>query len=161
MPEMITLGWFHTIIAILAIVSGAFSLKNHRVIAWSQTTGKVFLICTLLTTSSALMIYQRGTFGLGHAFAVLTLGAILVGMIAEKTSSFGKISTYIQAMAYSGIFLFHMIPAITDGLMRLPVNNPIVSEITDPLLKGFYGFFLLCYFVGLAIQWRWIRDQKE
>jgi len=38
-----------------------------------------------------------------------------------------------------------MIPAITDGLMRLPVDAPIVTQLEDPLLKSFYLAFLIIY----------------
>lgn len=154
MPEILPIGWFHTIIAIIAIISGIISLIKYRLIAASQLTGKIFLVCTFLAAVTALMIFQRGFFGPGHALAVLTLIAIVGGLICEKTTLFGKFSPYLQAMAYSGLFLFHMIPAITDGLMRLPIGNPVVTEFNDPLLLGFYGLFLLCYSIGLLLQWR-------
>jgi len=159
MPEMIPIGWLHTITAIMAIIAGVISLKNNVLISLEQLSGKVFLIFTVLAAGTALMIFQRGVFGPGHMLAVLTFVAIFVGGVAEKTTIFKKYSPYLQAAAYSGIFLFHMIPAITDGLMRLPVGDPIVTEITDPLLQGFYGLFLLSYVVTLLIQWRWIKNR--
>ena len=45
-----------------------------------------------------------------------------------------------------------MIPAITDGLMRLPADSPIVTEIDDPLLRGFYLTFLITYVIGFSLQ---------
>ena len=50
-----------------------------------------------------------------------------------------------------------MIPAITDGLMRLPVEAPIVSDIQDPLLLKFYLFFLATYFLGVIMQISYLR----
>jgi len=98
------------------------------------------------------MIFRHGGFGVAHALAVLTLLALALGTIAAMTRLFGALSAYIQAMSYSATLLFHMIPAITDGLMRLPADNPIVTNIEDPLLKGFYLAFLVTYIIGTGIQ---------
>lgn len=125
-----------------------------------QLTGKIFIICTLIAAITALTIFRHGTFGPGHALAVLTLIALLVGFTAEKTQLFGKLSSYIQAISYSGTILFHMIPAITDGLMRLPVASPVVTNIEDPLLKGFYLTFLVIYLIGVGLQIKWLRHRK-
>jgi len=158
MPEISLLGWFHTGIAIVALIVGVYSLAKFKVISFSQQTGKIYLICTLITAGTALMIYRHDGFGVAHALAVLTLLALCVGYVAEKFQLFGKFSAYIQAMSYSGTFLFHMIPAITDGLMRLPVDGPIVTSIEDPLLKNFYLAFLITYILGFVLQIRWLRN---
>jgi len=162
MPEISILGWFHTIIAIVALAAGLYSLTKFNFIKVSQLTGKIYLGCTLLAAVTALFIYQAsGTFNAAHALAVLTLVALLVGFIAEKTGIFGKLSPYFQAASYTGTFLFHMIPAITDGLMRLPVESPIVTDIEDPMLKGFYLAFLIIYIVVLTTQIITLRKQKN
>ena len=49
---------------------------------------------------------------------------------------------------------------ITDGLMRLPVGDPVVTSIEDPLLRGFYLAFLVTYIVGFIVQVRWLRKQS-
>ena len=108
--------------------------------------------------SQRLVFLRHGGFGPAHGLAVLTLAALLVGTIAAKMTVFGKFSPYVQATSYSATFLFHMIPAITDGLMRLPVDSPIVTNIEDPLLRGFYLAFLAIYVVGLGLQIRLLRN---
>ncbi len=159
MPEITLIGWFHTVIGLLAILTGVYSLVRFKVIQSHQLTGKIYLICTLIAALSALGIYKHGGFGIAHALAVLTLLAVLVGGVAEKTGLFGGGSRYIQAASYSATFLFHMIPAITDGLMRLPVGSPIATSPEDPLLRGFYLAFLVTYVVGLGFQIKWLRKQ--
>jgi len=161
MPEITLFGWFHTGIGILALLTGVYSLAKYKVIELAHPTSKTFLICTLIAAVTALAIFRRGEFGPAHALAVLTLLALGVGMIAAKTGIFGKFSPYIQAMSFSGTFLFHMIPAITDGLMRLPVSAPIVTDIQDPLLKGFYLAFLITYLIGFAWQVMWLRKRAK
>ena len=162
MPEISILGWFHTIVAILALGAGLYSLTKFKYIKLSQLTGKIYLGCTLFAAVTALFIYQAsGVFNAAHALAVLTLLALLVGFIAEKTNIFGKLSPYIQAASYTGSFLFHMIPAITDGLMRLPVYSPIVIDFEDPLLKNFYLAFLVLYLIVLSLQIMTLRKQEK
>ena len=157
MPEITLFGWFHTAVGVLALITGLYTLAKFKVIRLEQVSGKSYLILTLVAAASALGIYKHGGFGVAHALAVLTILAVLVGGIAEKTRVFGKLSRYIQAASYSATFLFHLIPAITDGLMRLPVGAPFVTELEDPLLQGFYLAFLVAYVVGLGLQVMWLR----
>ena len=152
MPEITALGWFHTAIGVVSLVTGIWSFVSFGFISSSERVGLIYLICTLITDVSALGIYNQGGFGIAHSLALLTLGAVLVGGVAERTRIFGGFSAYFQAISYSATFLFHMIPAITDGLMRLPVGDPIVTDIQDPLLRGFYLSFLVAYLVGVTVQ---------
>lgn len=161
MPEITLFGWFHTLMGVVALVSGIYTLVKFKVIEPHRRSGQIFLACTFIAAVTALAIYRRGEFGPAHALAVLTLLALLVGTIAAKTSFLGKFSPYVQAMSYSGLFLFHMIPAITDGLMRLPVNAPIVTDFQDPLLRGFYLAFLIMYLLGFTMQTLWLRKQTS
>ncbi len=154
MPPMIPLGWFHTAMGAFALLCGLYTLYRNKEILLSNRSGRLYLMATLITAVTALLIYQRGTFGPGHALAILTLGALAVGTIAASTSLFGKFSRYLQAISYSATLLFHMIPAITDGLMRLPLGKPVLNSIESPVLKGLYAAFLLTYIVGISLQIR-------
>jgi len=160
MPEISLFGWFHTSIAIIALVAGFYSLARYKFILLEHRAGKIYLICTFIAATTALTIFRHGGFGAAHALAVLTLLALAVGTVTAKTNIFGKFSGYLQAMSYSATLLFHMIPAITDGLMRLPVDAPIVTDIKDPLLKGFFLAFLVIYLVGVIAQFFALRKHK-
>ena len=158
---MILLGWIHTFIAIVALVAGFYTLVVYKVIKPEQKTGQVYLICTLLAAVTALMIYQRGAFGPAHALAVLTLLALVGGYLVTKVSMFSNIANYFQAFCFSGTLLFHMIPAITDGLLRLPVGEPILTNPEDPILKMFYLGFVLIFIVGFILQCLWLKNNKR
>ena len=161
MPEITVFGWFHTIIAILALLSGIYSLAKYKVLMAKNMSAKIYLICTFIAAASALAIYNAsGSFNPAHGLAILTLLALLVGRTAETTTLFRGLSPYVQATTYSATFLFHMIPAITDGLMRLPVDAPVVTNIEDPFLRSFYLAFLITYVVGLGLQLLWLRKQN-
>ena len=89
--------------------------------------------------------------------AVLTLVAVAGGVIMEKVKLFGSFSKYFQTLGYSSTILFHMIPAITDFLLRLPVDDPFADSFVDPLVMGFHVSFILIYIVGITLQMQWLK----
>jgi len=161
MPEITLLGWIHTIIAIVALIAGFYTLAIYKVITPEQKTGQLYLICTLITAVTALMIYKHDGFGPGHGLAVLTLLALVGGFVVTKIPIFAKIAEYFQTFCFSGTLFFHMIPAITDGLLRLPVGDPVLTNSNDPMLKNFYLAFLIIFLVGYVMQFLWLKKQKR
>ena len=159
MPEIIPLGWFHTAMGVIALLSGAYTLVKYKEITLQTRSGQIYLVTTLVTAATALAIFQHGTFGPGHALAVMTLLALAVGTVAATTNLFGKLSRYLRAISYSATLLFHSIPAITDGLLRLPVGDPVLKSIEDPVLKMCYLVLLVIFLIGITLQFRWIRRQ--
>jgi len=159
MPEIIPLGWFHTVMGVIALLSGGFTLTQFKEISPQRRSGQIYLAATLITAGTALGIFQRGEFGPGHALAVMTLAALAVGTVAATMKPFGKLSRYVQAVSYSATLLFHCVPAVTDGLMRLPIGDPVISSIDDPILKMCYLGLLTVFLVGVSLQLRWIYRQ--
>ena len=157
MPEMTLLGWFHTILGVVALVTAFYTLYKYKVISLDHRSGKLYVLVTVIVAGSALGIYNQGGFGIAHLLAVLTLVAVSGGVIMEKFKLFGDFSKYFQALGYSSTLLFHMIPAITDFLRRLPVGDSFVDSFDDPLVLGFHKAFLLIYVVGIIIQMRWLK----
>ena len=161
MPEMTLLGWFHTIVGVVALISGFYTIFKYKVISLEEPSGKLYLISTLIVAGSALGIYNQGGFGIAHMLAALTLIALLGGVIMEKGKLFGSFSKYFQALGYTSTLLFHMIPAITDFLRRLPVGDPFIDSFEDPLLMNFHLSFLLIYLIGLIAQIFWLKKQTS
>ena len=157
MPEIIPIGWFHLVIGIIALVSGGITLVKYKEISLQKKSGQIYLATTLITAGTALVIFQHGHFTPAHSLAVMTLGALAVGVMAEKMQPFGKWSRYLQAISYSVTLLFHCIPAVTDGLMRLPVGDPILTSLEDPILKKSYLVLLVLFLIGITLQMRWIN----
>ena len=159
MPEIIPLGWFHTAMGIIALVSGVVTLVKFKEITLQTRSGQIYLATTLITAATALAIFQRGEFGPGHALAVMTLLALAVGAVAETLKPFGRWSRHLQALSYSATLLFHCIPAVTDGLLRLPVGDPVLTTIEAPVLKMLYLALLVIFVIGVSLQLRWIGRQ--
>ncbi len=157
MPEIIPLGWFHTFTGAVALVSGAFTLFRYKEISYRTRSGQVYLVTTLVTAVTALMIYQHGVFGVAHIMAVAALVALVSGMLAEAVQLFGKWSRQVQAISFTATILFHCLPAVTDSLLRLPVGDPILTSINDPVMKMAHLAVFILFLVGLTIQLLWIR----
>jgi uncharacterized membrane protein len=161
MPEISALGWFHTVMGIIALVSGGLALVQFREITQHSRSGQVYLATTLITAGTALAIFQHGGFGPAHGLAVMTLLALAIGTLAATTNLFGSWSRYVRAIGYSSTLLFHAIPAVTDALMRLPVGSPFLTSIEDPILKRCYLVLLALFVVGITLQLRWISRQRD
>ena len=159
MPEMTMLGWFHTIFGIGALISGFYTLFSYKIISINNFSARLYLSLTLVVAISALGIYNQGGFGIAHLLAVLTLIAIAGGFVMEKYKIFGSMSKYFQTLGYTSTLLFHMIPAVTDFLRRLPIGDPFIDSFEDPLLMNFHLSFLLVYLFGLSYQMYWLRQQ--
>ena len=160
MPDITPLGWLHTFLGTVALVSGVTTLARYKEITLRTRSGQIYLAATLITAATALAIFQQGSFGPGHALAVMTLLALAVGTVAGTTNLFGKFSRYLRAASYSATLLFHSIPAVTDGLLRLPVGDPVLSSIDDPFLRMCYLGLVLLFLVGISLQFRWIYRQR-
>lgn len=160
MPQISLLGWFHTIIGITALLSGAYTLAKFKEILLQNRSGQLYLLTTFVTAATSLMIFRFGTFGPAHLLGVMALLALLVGMVCATLKPIGKWSRYLQALSFSATLLFHSIPAVTDALMRLPVGDPILTSIEDPVLKICYLVLLVIFLIGAGLQLRWIHRQE-
>ncbi len=161
MPEITAIGWFHTAMGIGALLCGVFTLVRYKEIVPRNRSAKIYLVTTLITAVTALMIYQHGGFGIAHGLAVLTLAALIVGMLAAATNLFGRISRYVRALGFSATLLFHSVPAVTDALLRLPVGDPLVPSLDDPVMRSAHLALLVLFVIGITAQLRWIRRQAR
>jgi len=141
------------------LLSGFYTLFTYKIISIINFSARLYLCLTLIVAASALGIYNQGGFGIAHVLAVLTLIAITGGFVMEKYKIFGSMSKYFQALGYTSTLLFHMIPAITDFLRRLPIGDPFIDSFEDPLLMNFHLSFLLAYLIGISYQMYWLRQQ--
>mgnify|MGYP000396145845 FL=1 len=154
------IGWIHTLIALIAILSGAYSLKKYTIIETKNLSAKIFIVTTIFAAITALLIYKRG-FGVGHLLAIITLFAVIFGYINERGLFFGFLAPYFQTVSYSALFLFHMIPGITEILRRFPPDNPIVidSNVDHPILISFYITFFISYLIITTNQIIWLQKR--
>ena len=159
LPPITFLGWIHTGCGIAAILIGAYALNKYKVISFSERAAKIYLLLTLITASTALAIYNQGGFRIAHVLAILTLLALIAGTTVEKTYMLGSLSKYFFTLCYTSTLLFHMIPAITDTLRRLPVGDPFVTSFDDPLVVSFHILFFIIFIFSYVWQVQWLKRE--
>ena len=157
--EISLIGWIHTILGTLAILVALFIIVTQGYIKSTNNLGKFYIIATLITASTALMLYKNGGFNLAHILAVLTIVAIFLGISSEKYNIFG-LSKYVQSMSYTGSILFHLIPGIAEVNKRLPINNPMGLSVLDPINIRYYLIFTAIIGLTIMIQWYFIKKKR-
>ena len=161
MLGLTSLGVLHTLIGLLAVVSGFWALARYKEISPKNRLGQTYLVATLITAVTGLGIFQHGGFGPPHALSILTLIALAVGTVGATTNVFGRLSRYVQAASYSATMLFHMIPGFTESLTRLPVDGPVFASADAPEFKPIYGTLIVLFLIGLTLQIRWLRAESK
>ena len=151
------LGILHTVVAIAAIFSVVVLLWQDKQILISRGLGKFYLVATVIAAATALGIYRHGGPNAAHGLAVLTILAVIVGALATRVSFLGGVQKYFVALCFSATILFHALPTATEILTRFPMDAPMVSSLTDPLLQKTFGVIVLVFAVGLALQMNWLR----
>src|SRR5262247_2079007 len=95
------LGVFHTAVSLVALYAGIWALIRYKQFSVNDRLTQVYLIFTFITAASGLGIFQHGGFGPPHVLSILTILAIVAGVVIEKTLLFGSWSRYLQALCYS------------------------------------------------------------
>ena len=147
------IGWFHTIIGTAGIISGLYLLSRFKFIDIWSSLGKFYLTCTFITSASSLFIYSAtGSFNDAHFLSVLTMAAICLALILDKKNLLGFLNIYAKELALSVTVFFSMLPTTAEVLQRLPINDPFVDSIDDPLVLNFYISYVLIYGVFAIYQ---------
>ena len=53
-----------------------------------------------------------------------------------------------------------MIPTVSESLRRLPVGDPLVTNLDDPLLLGVQSVLLFALILGIPLQLRALYKQQ-
>jgi hypothetical protein len=149
MAALTTLGTLHTAISLVAVIAGGIALVRHREIPPQGALVRTYFWTTVVTCITGFGIFQHGGFGPPHALGVITLVVLAVITGTERLSPFGRLSPYIVTVGYSLTLFFHLVPAATETLTRLPTAAPVYASADDPAFSTIYGVLFLL-FLGLA-----------
>jgi len=139
-------GWFHTIVGIPAILVGLYLLFKNRFIYINSGPAKFYLIATLITSVSSLMIYRAtGSFNTAHILSVMTISAIFFAYILHIKNIFGFANVYLKHLTLTGTVFFSMLPTTAEVLQRVPPGNPFANSIEDPLVQNFYMSYVVIF----------------
>jgi uncharacterized membrane protein len=153
-------GMFHTLIALIAVISGLIALFRYGEIGTRTRSGALYVWFTVATAVTGLFIFRHGSFGPPHILAILTLLVLAIAYAAERYSDSG-LARYLAVLGYSLTLFFHLIPGLTETGTRVPIDDPAFTGPEDPTLKALVGAGFLVYLVGAAVQVARIRRSRR
>lgn len=146
------LGIFHTVIGVVAIVSGIVSLIRFSKIDLKHATGKIYFYFTAITSLTALGISKSGGFNPGHMLSLLII--LLTGtaywLYLKKPGN--NRSRYVENFLLSFSFFLSMLPTVNETLTRIPVGHPLAKDIHDPLIGRTLLVVLVLFLSGSVYQ---------
>jgi uncharacterized membrane protein len=151
MPNHLSsLGIFHTVISILALIVAFIALFRRGKINPGDTVGKWYVALTVITCLTSFGIMKTGHFTPAHGLSILVLVILLVGIYAHRI--FGRYGTTAQIIAMTLTLMLSFVPAITETLTRLPISNPIAAGPDAPVVKMCYEVLLIVFLLFLSFQ---------
>ena len=151
------IGWIHTLGSLPAIPLAAYMLARQGRITPDTRAGRAYFWSMLLGTLTAYPVAHQPV---STVIATATLVFLLLGYGLAKWQPEARLWAYIQTISLSISAFLLMIPAVTESLRRLPIGNPLVTDLKDPLLLGVQGTLFLVLIVGVPLQLRALYKQR-
>jgi len=153
-----SLGIFHTLIGVAAIIAALIAFVKYGKIDLSLLTGKIYFYGTLVTSLTALGISKHGGFNPGHAFSILIVILILGAyfLFLKKTGNIK--ARYFENFCLSFSFFLSLVPTVNETFTRVPVGHPLAKDIKDPVIANTLLILLVLFIAGTVYQ---IVKQKK
>ncbi|WP_137915625.1 hypothetical protein [Rudaea sp. 3F27F6] len=152
------IGWLHTLGSLPAIPLAAYMLTKHGRIVPETGAGRAYFWFMLL---GVLTVYPIAHQPISPIIATITLVALLLGYGISRWPVVKGSGKYIQTISLSISVFLLMVPAVSESLRRLPVGNPLVTDMKDPLLLGAQGGLFLILIIGIPLQMRALYKQRD
>jgi len=151
------IGWLHTLGSLPAIPLAFYMLVKYGRIAPDTKAGRAYFWFMLL---GVLTVYPIAHQSVSSIAATITLAFLLIGYGIAMWKPAKPLWTYIQAISLSLTVFLLMVPTVSESLRRLPVGDPLVTDLKDPLLLGVQGALFLALIVGIPLQLRALYKQR-
>ena len=132
-------------------------LVKHGRIVPETSAGRAYFWFMLL---GVLTIYPIAHQPISPIIATITLVVLLVGYGISRWAAAKRFAKYIETISLSVSVFLLMVPTVSESLRRLPVGNPLVTDMKDPLLLGAQGALFLILIIGIPLQVRALYKQK-
>ncbi|MDM1293365.1 hypothetical protein HX021_03535 [Sphingobacterium sp. N143] len=149
-----TLGIFHTVIGIIAIIAAILSLIKNGKINLDTTTGKIYFYFTLISALTALGLSSVKGLNPGHILALLIVILVAVAYFLYTRKKVNNSYRLIENFLLSFSFFLSLIPTVNETLSRVPVGNPIASGPEDPIIGITILIILILFIIGSIVQFR-------
>ena len=161
MDKLTSLGVFHTIISVVAVVLAFVALGRDKGISLRNRLGLWYVIFLLVTCLTGFPILRTGKITPPFILGILTMAVMGVAVAAGKLNAFGHASKYVETVAYSSTVFFLMIPTVTETLTRLPPGDPVVASQEDPIFPILYSALFVLFLIGSTLQVRRLRAMSS
>lgn len=149
------LGVIHTAISLVAVGAGVACFVRFGGISMRTSPGRLYVWTTLLTALTGFGIFEHGGFGKPHVLGVVTLVVLAIAYAAGRLPRDTGVARYVETVAYSATFFFHMIPGVTETATRLPAGAPLVASAEAPELQTAAAVMFVVFLIGAGYQvWR-------
>lgn len=114
------IGWFHTVMSLIALVTGSMVLAKTKGTATHKKVGRIYAVSMLLVCVTAFMIYRlHNAFGILHFFAIISTVTLILGMLPMYSKrNKNSIIVHLSYMYWSVIGLYCAFAA--ELFTRLP-----------------------------------------
>jgi Sec-independent protein secretion pathway component TatC len=151
------IGWLHTLGSLPAIPLAVYMLVRQGRIAAETAAGRAYFWFMLL---GILTVYPIAHQPVSLIVATITLVFLLIGYGIALWRPAKRLWAYVQTMSLSITVFLLMVPTVSESLRRLPVGDPVVTDLKDPLLLGVQGALFLALIVGIPLQMRALYKQR-
>lgn len=162
MPHPISsLGAGHTIISLVTLATGLYSFARYQKIDSTTRSAKVYLAGMAVSAATSFGLSSTGGFNAGHALGILTLLAIVGGLLVPRIHALGRARPYLSQFAFTFSFFLLLVPGINETLTRLPVSHPLADGPESPLVRGALAVWLGIFVLGSVLQFLWLRSYRS
>jgi len=152
-PGLSTLGIFHTIIGIGAIMAAFISYAKFGKIHLAHTSGKIYLYLTVVTSLSSLGLLKHG-FNPGHIFALFIVVLVVMAYYLHVKKQGNNKFRHFENFFLSFSFFLSWVPTINETFTRVPIGKPLAKGPTDPVIALTLLVFLVLFIIGYVFQFR-------
>lgn len=153
-----SLGIFHTIIGIVAIVAALTGFIKYGKINLGELSGSMYFYTTLVTSLSALGISKHGGFNAGHVFSIFIVLLLVVAYFLFSKKKTSNRARYFENFLLSFSFFLSLVPTVNETFTRIPIGHPLAKDISDPIIgQTLLALFLL--FIASSV-YQYIRQKK-
>lgn len=148
-----TLGIFHTLIGIVAIIAAIISYVKYGKINLAHSTGKIYFYVTVVTSLTSLGLLKHG-FNPGHIFALFIVFLVVLAYYLHNKKAGNNTFRYFENFLLSFSFFLSWIPTINETFTRIPIGHPLAKAPTDPVVGLTILVFLVLFTIGSVLQFR-------
>ena len=147
-----SLGIFHTIIGVTAIVAAIISYIRYGKINLAEISGKIYAYSTIITSLTALGISKHGGFNIGHVFSIFILILVIVAYFLFSRKQGNNNNRYVENFLLSFSFFLSWVPTINETFTRVPLGQPLAKGPTDPIIGQTLLVLLVLFIAGSILQ---------